>query len=221
MVTAAGCVDAIGVKNTQIFPANMTGNAVLLASTLASAAPISQAKDTALTLVSFCAGCALASLVIRLLKLKCPQGIDGIPLAIQLAGWLLVSCGISLLRTPAPHHFSTGHLFTIAAAMGIQSSAALAMSIPGAGVTTVITSTLTAAIAQITGSLQRFIFKKESDHTEAFTPFPLLVFACYLLGAFLGVFPLGLSTASTILLAGAVLAGIGITINFIPKNEDF
>jgi len=208
MVLVAGCVDAVGFKNTQIFPANMTGNAVLIASSLGSASPVEPVARTAMTLLSFCMGCALGALLIRILRKKHTFGIG--PLLV-LSGLLLCACGISLFFNSVPRSFSTAHLLMLAVAMGMQSSAAFSMSTPGAGITTVITSTLTAAISTIMDSFYRLFSKEEKPNTGADTYLPLLVFGCYLTGALLGVFLLGISTAMAILLAGVILASVGVT----------
>ena len=217
MVLAAGCVDAIGFKSAEIFPANMTSNAVLIASALGGASPLPQVEDSAFVLVSFCMGSALAAFLMRLLK---PSRLNGVALAIILAGFSLSACGVALLFRPDAWPFSLGHLLVMALAMGIQSTAALAMNIPGAGITTVITSTLTAAISKLVASFPLASSKgtkvKNDEATSAL--FPLSVFGCYLTGAFLGVFHLGISTAAVILLAGMLLAGVGITTGALLKE---
>jgi uncharacterized membrane protein len=186
----------------------MTGNAVLIASSLGSASPVEPVARTAMTLLSFCMGCALGALLIRILRKKHTSGIG--PLLV-LSGSLLCACGISLFFNSVPRIFSTAHLLMLAVAMGMQSSAAFSMSTPGAGITTVITSTLTAAISTIMDSFYRIFSKEEKPHTGADTHLPLLVFGCYLTGALLGVFLLGISTAMAILLAGVILASVGVT----------
>lgn len=211
MVLVAGCVDAIGFKSAEIFPANMTGNAVLIASSLGGASPLPQVEDSAFVLLSFCMGSALAALLMRLLK---PSRLNGVAIPIILAGFSLSACGIALLFRADARPFSLGYLLVMALAMGMQSTAALAMNIPGAGITTVITSTLTAAISKLVASVPPLASSKGSKEKNDETIsalFPLLVFGCYLTGAFLGVFHLGISTATVILLTGMLLAGVGIS----------
>ena len=209
MVLVARYVDAIGFKNAEIFPANMTGNAVLIASSLGGTSPLAQVKDPAFVLLCFCMGSALAAFLMRLLK---PSRLNGAALAIILAGFSLSACGIALLLKPDVQPFCLGHLLVIALAMGMQSAAALAMNIPGAGITTVITSTLTAAISKLVAIFPLVPSKgsKGKNDEAASALFPLIVFGCYLSGAFLGVFHLGISTATVTLLAGMLLAGVGI-----------
>ena len=199
MVLVAGCVDAIGFVHEEIFPANMTGNAVLLAVALGGSLPLDHAKLPTLVLFSFCGGIALGSLLTSSLKAYLSNSFN---LVIFLSGLAISWCGFSLLRTPA--HFSIHHLLIIATAMGMQSSAAVALNVSGAGITTVITSTLTVAISKIMESLYAVFSSRKAKDLPA-TVFPILVFFMYAAGAFLGVFHWKLPLSLVILIAGMLL----------------
>lgn len=204
MVLVAGCVDAIGFQNAEIFPANMTGNAVLIATSIAKTSPLAQAYGPALVLLVFCLGCCLATLLIRL---KTILFINTTALVIFLDALIIISCGASLLLVPG--RFSIMHLLAISFAMGMQSAAALALNVLGAGITVVITSTLTAAISK-TISLMGDFFLKEHTTAPSAPVFPLLVFFIYFAGAFLGVFHPGCSIALVILILGILMSGVAM-----------
>ncbi len=204
MVLVAGCVDAIGFQSADIFPANMTGNAVLIATSLVRTSPIAQASGPALVLLIFCLGCCLAALLIRLKNIL---SINTTSLVIFLDALVIIACGGSLLL--ASGRFSITHLLAIAFAMGMQSVAALALNVPGAGITVVITSTLTTAISK-TMSLMGDFFLKEHTTTPSTPVFPLLVFFIYFAGAFLGVFHPGCSIALVILIMGILMSGVAM-----------
>jgi uncharacterized membrane protein YoaK (UPF0700 family) len=209
MALVAGCVDAIGFIKADIFPANMTGNAVLIATDLANASPLMHWWNPALVLLSFCGGCSFGSLVIHIVRIT---WISSINLVIFLAGLLVLLCGSSLAY--APNSFSMNHLLAISGAMGMQSTASLAMNVSGAGITVVITSTLTAAVSKIT-AMACSIFCKEKPVPSASPLFSLFVFGIYMTGAFLGGFHWGVSTATLILLSGLLLAGVSIAAEII------
>ena len=187
MVLVAGCVDAIGFQSAEIFPANMTGNAVLIATALARTSPLEQAPRPALVLLSFCVGCCIASILIRLRK---AVGIETTSLVIFLDALVVISCGIDLLLISG--RFSIIHLLAIAFAMGMQSIAALALNVRGAGITVVITSTLATAISKLISFVGDFLFKEKSAPADEII-FPLLIFFIYFSGACLGVFHPGCS----------------------------
>lgn len=204
MVMVAGCVDAIGFQSAAIFPANMTGNAVLIASSLAKTSHLAQASGPAVVLLVFCAGCCLGSILIRL---RSRVRIHTASLVIFLDALVIASCGISLLFFPGG--FSLMHLLAISFAMGMQSTAALALNVSGAGITVVITSTLTTAISKIISVLGDFFLKDKQ--TPATDPvYPLLIFFIYLAGALLGVFHPGCSAASLILILGILMCGVAM-----------
>ena len=199
MVLVAGCVDAIGFVNQEIFPANMTGNAVLFAIALADALTLERAKIPALVLVCFCAGVVLGSIVMNLVRSRINHGFN---LVIFLAGRVIFLCGFSL--TLAPALFAIHHLLIIATAMGMQSSAALALNVSEAGITTVITSTLTTAVSKTVATIST-VFSSVKPAEISWPIFPMLVFFIYALGAFLGVVHSAVPIGVMILLSGLIL----------------
>jgi uncharacterized membrane protein YoaK (UPF0700 family) len=220
MVLVAGCVDAIGFKCAEIFPANMTGNAVLIAFSLAGTSPMAtQGWSPALVLMTFALGSALAALMIHFLSQRRPRSVAPVLL---LAGVILAACGLSLLLKgngiqPRTNAFSFAHLLAIALAMGMQSTAALSMNISGAGITTVITSTLTTGISKLVSGLCCLCSEKKEEPSTA-SSFPLIVFGTYLSGAFLGAVHWGISTPALIFVSGLILAGVGLAKGTATKN---
>jgi uncharacterized membrane protein YoaK (UPF0700 family) len=199
MVLVAGCLDAIGYVHEEIFPANMTGNAVLVAAALTDPSPLEHAKIPALVLFSFCGGVALGALLIHSLRNHLNHSFN---LVFFLSGMLVFLCGFSLSLTPAP--FTMLHFLIIAAAMGMQSSAALTLNVSGAGITTVITSTLTTAVSRIVAALCA-IFTSRNPTEISWPIFPLMVFCIYAAGAFLGVCHRAITIGWMILLSGIIL----------------
>ena len=213
MVFVAGCVDAIGFTSTAIFPANMTGNAVLIAASLVGTSPLGGVEKPALVLLSFCCGSLLGSLMIESRLLHRAKSIN---LVILLAGFSLIAAALTFPAAPAP--FSTAHLLVISIAMGLQSAAALAMNVTGAGITTVITSTLITGISKITAFVCS-LFSKEKSPPSISTLFPLFVFGTYFTGAIIGVFHWGASMRLMILLAGLILVGVATTSLIISRSS--
>ena len=212
MVLVAGCVDAIGFQSADIFPANMTGNAVLIATSLVRTSPLAQAAGPALVLLIFCLGCCLAALLIRLKNIL---SLNTSALVIFLDALVIISCGASLLLFSGL--FSITHILVIAFAMGMQSVAALALNVPGAGITVVITSTLTAGISKAMSLIGDFFLKEHTTPRSA-PVFPLLVFFIYFAGAFIGVFHPGCSIALVILILGILMSGVAIATTIIHNR---
>jgi uncharacterized membrane protein YoaK (UPF0700 family) len=215
MVLTAGCVDAIGYHQSQIFPANMTGNAVMLAASLVESCSWDAMSHPALTLLFFCTGAFLAALFLKFFPNRKTMTFG----VIFLAGAVLCFCGISLLSRMPYGEFTFSHLLLISMAMGMQSAGALAMKvIPGAGISTVITSTITASISHGAEWLrQKILGKGQGEASLSF--FPKLVVVCYFLGAVAGVIHPGLNLGSIILLAGCLLTISSLVMALFPSTE--
>jgi len=202
MVLVAGCVDAIGFMSTNIFPANMTGNAVLIAVSFANPSHLLNAADPSFALASFCCGCFLGAALIRKLQIRLLQRIN---LVILCAGFAILGCAFTLPHQSGP--LPIRHLLAISFAMGLQSAAALEMNVSGAGITTVITNTLTNAISKSIAFLSALL-SGQNPSASSSPQFPILVFVTYFCGAFFGVFNCHLLTSTVIIFPGLLLVGV-------------
>lgn len=144
LTLAAGCVDASAFLDAGVFPANMTGNSVMLALGLAHAGAGGEIP-AALVLLGFCAGVAAGAWYVR-----SPEGVwsRSVNTVFAFAGLLIIACGMCL-RPGAGEFLLSARLVGISAAMGLQSIAVLHLNIPGASTSTVITGTLTTAVARV------------------------------------------------------------------------
>jgi uncharacterized membrane protein YoaK (UPF0700 family) len=193
----AGCVDAVAFVHTGAFPANMTGNSVVLAVTLLGVGP-GGALLAGAALLGFCCGAALGS------RLTLAPGRDHAwsprtSLTLLLAGLLLLGCAASVaLSGPA----ALPLLITLtAAAMGMQSAAVLRLGVSGVA-TVVVTGTLTTAIMRLAGSAPAA--GKDGPWL------PSLSWLAYFLGALLGALPSLLHAAWILAVPGLLLAGVAL-----------
>ena len=214
MTLVAGCVDAISFVNAGVFPANMTGNAVVLAISLVNkVSGIHRESHAALVLFGFCCGSALAALAIKSDRATWSLSIN---LVIFGAGMILLGWGISL--GDGSKGFLLHHLFAISMAMGMQSAAMLHLHFPGAGTSTAVTSTLTALIS-------RSVHHVRAALIPGWTPslpspwFPLMVFAFYFSGALVGGLQRGIHTTVAAILCGLLLSGVAIAAEFFPNKD--
>ncbi|MEO8206813.1 MAG: DUF1275 family protein, partial [Chthoniobacterales bacterium] len=90
---AAGCVDALAFLHTGVFPANMTGNSVVLALGMLHVGG-GGALLAALALLGFCGGSVIGALI----DYSSKQGTwtPRVSLGLFCAGILVLSCSISL-----------------------------------------------------------------------------------------------------------------------------
>jgi len=131
LCVAAGFADAIGFVHLGVFAANMTGNTVLLALSLAQLDGAALLTRGA-TLAAFFAGAALGRLMLRVSGGRVGPGL--VVEAALLAG--------SAFIDPK----SVLSLWTIAAAMGIQASTIVKFN--GAAVSTVVITSTMARLAE-------------------------------------------------------------------------
>jgi len=194
--TAAGCVDAIAFINAGVFPANMTGNTVVLAINLlvnGSAALLS-----ALALLGFCLGAAAGAWLVHSRE----HAWSGrVTLAI-LAGALLVVAASAAIAFSGTR-FEIPIILVTSAAMGIQSAAVQQLGI--AGVSTVfMTGTLTTAVSRAVGAL---IERPAADPGRWL---PALTWLGYFAGAFIGGLHHALHTPLPFVIPAALLLGVAL-----------
>ena len=214
MALVAGCIDAIAFVNAGVFPANMTGNLVVLATSLVNKTAIHRESHATLVLLGFCCGSALAAMAIRSHQAVWSRSVN---LVILLAGFLLIGCGISMGKGTVG--FSLMHLFIIASAMGMQGAAVLHLNFPGAGTTTAVTSTLTSMITRTVHHLRGALLPGFIVLLPA-PWFPLMVFTTYFLGALLGGMQSGIHATIAAVLCGVLLSLVALAAEFLPKKRE-
>jgi len=212
MTLVAGCVDAIAFVNAGVFPANMSGNTIVFAVSLAHGAANFREAHAGLVMLGFCCGSAVASLLIQSQRNEWSRSVN---LVIFLAGLILLGWGVSLSH--GNQGFSLAHLFLIASAMGMQSATALHLNFPGAGTTTAVTSTLTAVVSRTVHHLRAAVFP--GFQVSLPSPwFPMMVFCLYLSGAVIGSLQKGIHTTIAIFIAGFLLIGVTITAEILSPS---
>lgn len=173
---AGGTVDAgayLGLGH--VFPANMTGNTVLLAIAVARGSATDLAR-AAVALVAYCTGALLGTLVLRRRgswpgKAAYTLLVEAGLLATLVALWAALGSGT---------HF--GLIALAAAAMGSQSAAVRSSHVGGIS-TTYVTGTLTTAVARIAWRLRGT--PPQSSESPAL---PGKAWIVYLCGALAGAF---------------------------------
>jgi uncharacterized membrane protein YoaK (UPF0700 family) len=138
---AGGTVDAgayLGLGH--VFPANMTGNTVLLAIAVARGGTTDLARVAA-ALAAYCAGAFIGTLV---LHRRGSWPGKAVPALLVEAGLLAVLVAVWAALGSGPHF---GLVALAAAAMGSQSAAVRASHVGGVS-TTYVTGTLTTAVAR-------------------------------------------------------------------------
>ena len=213
MTLVAGCVDAIAFVNAGVFPANMSGNTVVLAiSWVNPSGSAHHGGHAGLVMLGFCVGSALASLVIQSERNEWSRSVN---LVIFFSGIFLLGWGISLGY--GGQGFSMGHLFTVAMAMGMQSATILHLNFPGAGTTTAVTSTLTTMVSR-TVRLLRALWVPGYQLSSPSPWFPMMVFFLYLFGALIGGLARGIHTMIAVTIAGWLLIAIAFSEEFSSKD---
>lgn len=192
---AAGCVDAMAFVRTGVFPANMTGNSVVLALALARVNVGALALPAA-ALAAFCAGAAVGAVLMR--------GEDSgwtrrATLAIgAVAALLLLAAGLAPLETGV---FPAVTLSALA--MGLQSALVQRLGVAGVA-TVVVTGTLTTAITRL---VDRSTIPERAADTRHL---PATTWLAYVAGAVLGGLQSLPSLAALILLPGALVAALAL-----------
>jgi uncharacterized membrane protein YoaK (UPF0700 family) len=191
LAAAAGCVDAAAFLGLdRVFPANQTGNTVLLGIAL-GAGDGQAALRTGVSIAAFVAGVMAAALLMRGVAPGWSGRVWRILLA-QAAGLAVVAALWGPLGTPAL-------IALVSAAMGVQSAAALRVGVPGV-TTTFVTGTLTRIATQV-------VDRRQGPREAA----PAAAWAAYLAGAVVG----GLLSRWTdggagVLVAAAVIAVVAL-----------
>ncbi len=198
---AAGCVDAIAFVNAGVFPANMTGNSVVLAASLLHPGT-GGATLSALALLGFCIGAASGAWIVHSPDHDWSRRVS---LALLGAGSLVFGCAISMALTG--DHFLSFIVIVAAAAMGLQSAAVQQLGI--AGVATVfVTGTLTTAITRLVGAA-----REAGDHAPRVEKSPWLPassWLSYFAGAFIGGLQPALHTGIPAALPGVLLVAAAL-----------
>lgn len=197
---AAGCVDAAAFVNTGAFPANMTGNSVMLGLALAHA-NTDHAGLSFLALLGFCAGVIGSAWFMPSAdgERKWTRALSAVFFA---AGLLLLASVSALMFLDLPAF--SWLIVPLAIAMGMQSAAVLRLGVAGIS-TTVITGTLTTALVRLTGKMRK---NKKQEMSGKGPWLPLLSWTAYLAGALVGGIQSVWQADWILLLPGALLVGV-------------
>jgi uncharacterized membrane protein YoaK (UPF0700 family) len=208
---AAGCVDAIAFVRSGIFPANMSGNSVVLAIGILHP-ETGAAALSALALAGFCLGAASGAWLVHAPDRDWSRRISG---AILLAGLLVLACAATLLL--APDRFFSAVIIVVSAAMGLQSAAIQQLGIPGVA-TVFVTGTLTATIARLVGLARRMA--RGEPRTGASPWLPASSWAGYFIGAIIGGMQVVSRSAIPVILPGVLLVAVAaVTMSRLPRNR--
>lgn len=214
MSLVAGCVDGMTFVNAGVFPANMTGNAVVMAVSLVNQSlGHSHEAHAALVLLGFCCGSALSSLFIHSERAVWSRSVN---VMIFLSGLLLLAWGW-LAYWSTDSGFSLTQLFLVSSAMGMQGATVLHLNIPGAGTSTAVTSTLTTLVSRSIHHLKARLI----PGVRATLPspgFPFLVFTLYFGGALLGGLQRGVHCVLTAGITGFLLVTIALCAEYFPNS---
>lgn len=189
---AAGCVDAGGFLLSGAFPANMTGNTVVLALALShTGAKVSGAGLAVAVLAAFCLGAAMAAIKLRH---TLEHGWSKPVRLSLLAVTLILFAAATAAWLGLPHYC----VVTMTAfAMGLQAMAATAVGVVGIS-SVVVTGTLTTVVRRFVGGA----VKVPEDPW-----LPAASWVAYLLGAlFGGLLEHHLGHTSVLLFGGTIVA---------------
>jgi uncharacterized membrane protein YoaK (UPF0700 family) len=187
---AAGCVDALAFLHTGTFPANMTGNSVVLGLALART-NVTGAELSALALLGFTLGAAAGA---RLTQSSDRAWSRQITLTLGLAGVLLLGAAAAI---GFGEHFVLA-MSVAAVAMGLQSAAVQRLGVAGVS-TVVVTGTLTTAVLRLVDG------KKSGAPGASAAWLPAASWGAYFLGAIAGGLQSVLRAPLPILLPGILL----------------
>ena len=198
---AAGCVDAIAFIHVGVFPANMTGNSVVLATNLLHPAS-GAAILSALALLGFCAGAAASARMVRSAEHAWSHRTN-----IALLGAAALVLGAAAAIPFTGDRYMALIILATASAMGIQSAAVQQLGI--AGVATVfMTGTLTTAVSRFVGGVQERMAGRLPLEKSPWLP--ALTWSAYFLGAFLGGLHRILHTPLPFALPGILILGVAL-----------
>lgn len=174
---AAGCVDALAFINAGVFPANMTGNTVVLATSLLHP----EAATTLLSLLAlagFCIGAAGSAWIVHSPEHDWSPQINR---ALLAAGILVAAA--TLLIVMFEDRLLPLTIILTSAAMGVQSAAVQQLGISGVA-TVFMTGTLTNAVSRFMAALRARI--KNQPEPAVIPWLPALTWSAYFAGAFIG-----------------------------------
>ncbi|MEO6847354.1 MAG: YoaK family protein [Chthoniobacterales bacterium] len=209
---AAGCVDGISFVSAGFFPANMTGNCVVLALAILHLGSIS-ILYTALALLGYCLGAAFGSHLIHSPNAD-HKWSPRISITIFIAGIILLSSA-SVVWISGMHYLPI-LVIASAFAMGMQSAAVLRLGVSGVA-TIVVTGTLTTAITRIVEDVHRGVNDKSPSKEGPWLP--SLSWLAYFLGAFLGGVQNRFHMNAIIALPGFLLVGIALIAGFSKRES--
>lgn len=190
---AAGCVDAIAFVRADVFPANMTGNSVILALALARV-NVGALTLPAAALAAFCAGAALGAAGMRGDATGWTRRTN---LAVgAVAALLLLAAGLAWLGAGVLPAVALSAL-----AMGLQSALVQRFGVPGVA-TVVVTGTLTTAIARLVDR------PGVSRQTAEMRRLPAATWLAYVVGAVLGGLQSLPHLGALLFLPGALIAAL-------------
>jgi uncharacterized membrane protein YoaK (UPF0700 family) len=208
LALAAGCVDAQSFLGLgRVFTANMTGNSVLLGIAVATGSSADALRSVA-ALGGFVLGGAVGILLISgrrgaWRRATAPVfGLETVSLLALLVIWQAV--GVSPVR----------YLLIVLSgvAMGAQSAATRASSVPGVN-TTYMTSTLLNAVARIVLRDRRARARAEDSHV------PGLAWTIYFLGALAGAAAINAWHAAASAIPLAIVAVVSVLVIFGRSSE--
>jgi uncharacterized membrane protein YoaK (UPF0700 family) len=195
---AAGCVDAIAFLHAGAFPANMTGNSVVLALALARTG-IAGALPSALALLGFIIGAVIGA---RLTLEPGREWSRRVNFALLAAGGLCLAAAATIGLSGDVH--MTTLVLCASIAMGMQSAAVQHLNIPGVA-TVFVTGTLTAAVTRFVG-----MAAPPSPEPRPDPWLPTISWIAYFLGALIGGLQSHWNNPAPIVLPGIILAAVGL-----------
>ena len=178
LTASAGSIDAVIFLKSHVFTANMSGNTVILGLALSRL----NSGNVTMTLLALCGFCFGAALAARIIETLAPgHGWSQIlNRGLSIAAGLLLVGGVAS-SIPGENAIPVA-ITSVAAAMGIQSASVKHLAVGGIS-TTVITSTLTAAITSLVNVLP---FSHPAGTKVESPQLYLSCWSSYLLGAVVG-----------------------------------
>lgn len=204
LTLAAGCVDAAGFVAANVFPANMTGNTVVLALAIARFG-VDNPGLAAGVLFTFCLGAFAGAWWLRESR---ERWSGKVRVALFAVGALLLASGVAI-ESVAPAPYLT--LLT-AMAMGIQAVAVAQVGVAGVS-SVVVTGTLTTVIRRWAGS-------HKPQKRESHNWLPAASWVAYFAGALIGgVLDRFIGPAWPVYFSGALVAVTAFGLGNLADDE--
>lgn len=194
---AAGCVDAIAFLHAGAFPANMTGNSVVLALALARTGIVG-ALPSAQALLGFIIGAVAGAWLTQEPGREWSRRVN---FALLAAGALCLAAAATIGFSGDVH--MTALVLCASVAMGMQSAAVQHLGIPGVA-TVFVTGTLTTAVTRFVG-----MAAPPSPEPRPDPWLPAMSWVAYFLGALVGGLQSHWNNPAPIVLPGIILAAVG------------